>query len=79
MYILMITRDYWRTQSICVPKEKGEMTPHEAEPDLPVSDAGSLAEVCVSGGLLCGPGRGVLAKVCLEVTFSPNIESVVSG
>ena len=48
------------------------MTPQEAEPDLPVSDAGSPAEVCVSGGLLCGPGRGVLAKVCLEVTFSPN-------
>ena len=55
------------------------MTPQEAEPGLPVSDAGSPAEVCVSGGLLCGPGRGVLAKVCLEVTFSPNIESVVSG
>ena len=55
------------------------MTPQETEPDLPVSDAGSPTEVCVSSGLLWGLGRCVLAKVHLEVTFSPNIESVASG
>lgn len=63
-----------------MPEEPGEGEMTHKRLDRPAyGDAGSPAEVCVNSGLLCGPGRGVFNKVRLEVTFSPNIESVVSG
>ena len=33
------------------------MTPQETDPDLPMSVQESLAEACVSGGLLQGQGH----------------------
>ena len=42
---------YTRTQ------DKGEVTPQETDPDLPMSVQESLAEVWVSGGLLQGRGH----------------------
>ena len=38
-------------------QEKGEVTPQETDPDMPVSVQESLAEAWVGGGLLQGRGH----------------------
>ena len=37
--------------------EKGAVTSHETDPNLPVSVQESLVELCISGGLLQGQGH----------------------
>ena len=48
-------------------QEKGEMTLQETDPDLGVSVQESLAEVCVSGGML--QGRGHWVQQCIQGIF----------
>ena len=47
-------------------QEKGAVTPQEAEPGLPVSVQGSLAEAWVGGGLLQGWGTE-----CISACMGP--------
>ena len=48
----------WHKQNLVLTRiQKGEVTPQETDPNLPVSVQESLAETWVGGGLLQGQGH----------------------